>query len=246
MRGRKTLRRQKPSKSFDGDIQWEDLGIHVAFIRVSQIYKAGVRELCQIEKMNLPRKDLQKAKLKLDEKITNRIDAEVGPLMPSRRPDLVGNESFYGVFSESLKTAKDDPEKIRRAYSIGLVEFDAENRFSTPFGAIFNRHLAGNRESSDQYMKLIADNQLLRYGDGLPAMRGNLDHRIIMKTGLGMGLENLSASTLALFYDHFCPCNVTGHDADDLRKLRKRILEEGRKARETVIPKFSGTNQRAT
>jgi hypothetical protein len=244
MRGKKALPRTESTKSSSEDAEWGALGIHVAFLRSSQIYKAGVRKLWRIEKMNLRPNDLRKAKFELDKEMTNRIEAEVGPLMPSRTPDIVGNESFYGVLSESLKIAGDDPEKVRRAYSLGLVEFDAEHRFYAPFQTILNDHFAGtSRESTDRYLKLLANNQLLRYGEGLPPMRGNLDHRIILKTGLGLGLENLSATNLARFYDTFCPCAVEVHDADDLRKLRNRILEEGRKAREAVTPKFSGTNQ---
>jgi hypothetical protein len=243
MRRKKARPRTEPSKSCGEDVAWEALGIQIAFLRYSQIYKVGVRELSRIEKMNLHSDDLRKAKLELDRKITNRIEAEVGPLMPSRIPDIVGNESFYGVLSESLKIAGDDLEKIRRAYSLGLVEFDAEHRFHIPFYNIANDHFGGSREASDQYLKLVANNQLIRYGDGLPPIKGNLDHRIIMKNGLDLGLENLSASKLALFYDQFCPCFEI-HDADDLRKLRKRILEEGRKAREKFTPKFSGKNQK--
>jgi hypothetical protein len=243
MRGKRTAPpRTEPTKSSAEDAEWVALGIHIAFLCSSQIYKAGVRELWRIERMNLHPDDLRKAKLDLDRKITNRIEAEVGPLMPSRSPDVVANEAFYGVFSESLKIAQDDPEKIRRAYSLGLVEFDAEHRFHVAFQNIANDHFTGSRKASDQYLRLIANNQLIRYGDGLPPIKGNLDHRIIMKNGLDLGLKNLSASNLALFYDRFCPCFEV-HDSDDLRKLRKRILEEGRLAREKVVPKFTGSNQ---
>jgi hypothetical protein len=244
MRRKKAPSKEEPQLPEDNDSDWIALGVHQAFLQYSRIYKRGVQELCRVERLGLPRDQYLTAKAELDEKITKRISEEVGPLMPSSRADPSGSEAFYGVFAEALKTAKRDPQRIERAYGIGLAEFDAENRFLTPFQSIFNGHVAGDRRSSDQYLKLVGNNQLVRYGEGLPAMKGNIDHRIIMKNGLGLGLQKLSASELARFYDAFCPCLVDAHDADDLRKLRKRILEEGRRAREAVTPKFSGSNQR--
>jgi hypothetical protein len=124
-----------------------------------------------------------------------------------------------------------------------MAEFDAEHRFLTPLVSIIEDHASGERVASERYVKLLANNQRVRYGDGLPPMRGNLDHRIIMKNGLGLGLEKLNSSALASFYDSFCPCEVETHDEDDLRKLRERIFKETVSAYARVVPKFSGTNQ---
>ena len=226
------------------DDEWAALGGSPALLRFAQIYKDGVRELQQVEKLNLPLGELNDAKRRLDAKITNRLWTQVGPLMPSRRPDLAGSDAFYAVTGGIIKSRLKHPRKAYEALRIGLIEFDAEQRFDTTLTEIVSNHIYGDRKSSRNYIHLLDNSERVRYGEGLPPFRGNIDHRIVMQNGLGLGLERLSASKLAQFYDQFCPCLVDAHDADDLRKLRNRILEDGIRARESTIPKFSGTNQR--
>jgi len=84
-------------------------------------------------------------------------------------------------------------------------------------------------------MRLEQDRQDVRYKLKMSPPKGNIDHRIIMQTGLGLGLEKLSAVQLESYCNQFCPCGKD-HDADDLRKLRNRILEEGRAAHAAINP----------
>jgi hypothetical protein len=226
------------------DDEWIALGVTPALLRSARIYQDGVRELRRIEKLNLALGELNDAKRNLDERISNRLWTEVGPLMPSKRPDLAGTDAFYAVTGEIIKSGLKSPKKAHEALRIGLIEFDAEQRFATTVTEIVSKHNYGDRKSSRNYVHLLDDSERVRYGEGLPRFRGNIDHRIVMQNGLGLGLERLSASKLAQFYDEFCPCLVDAHDADDLRKLRNRILEDGIRARKSTIPKFSGTNQR--
>lgn len=225
------------------EAEWIRLGVERAFLVLSKLYKSGVRELVRLENLGLSREELSKAKATVDSRISEEIFRLVGPLMPTRPPDHAASRVFYGTFSKQLRNAKQNPKKLARAYALGLAEFDAEHRFLTPFVSILEAHAAGDRKASERYLRLVANNQRVRYGDGLPSMKGNLDHRVMMKNGLNLGLEKLSASKLASFYDSFCPCPLEVHDVDDLRKLRDRILEEARRAYAKVSPKFSGPNQ---
>jgi hypothetical protein len=226
------------------DDEWTALGLTPALLQSARIYQEGVRELQRIEKLNLPLGELNDAKRNLDERISNRLWAEVRPLMPSERPDLAGTDAFYAVNGGIIKSALKHPRKAYEALRIGLMEFDAEQRFDNTLTEIVSKHIHGDRDSSRNYIKLLDNSESVRYGEGLPPFRGNVDHRIVMQNGLGLGLENLSTSKLAQFYDQFCPCSTDAHDVDDLRKLRNRIRDDGLRARESMTPKFSGTNQR--
>jgi hypothetical protein len=221
---------------------WTSLGLHPAMLKFAEIYKAGIEELRSIEAIRgLSRDRINEAKKALDEKISSRFTAELGPLLPPMKSDLAGTDVYYGVFSEALKSHS-QPEELITAVAIGLKEFDAEQRFREPLQTITHQHLKGDLESTVKYLKLEQNHQSVRYGFGLPPVKGNIDHRIIMQTGLSLGMEKLTAVQLELFFNQFCPCGEE-HDCDDLRKLRKRILQDARIARERMTPKYCGTNQ---
>jgi hypothetical protein len=226
--------------------EWTALGIHTAFLRWVEIYKVGIEELHRIEKRHLPLDRLNPAKKELQTRISKRLHAELGLIMPESVPNLAGMNEFYGTSFIALKDCQEKSKDPHSANGIGLMEFDAQQRFHRPLYNIFCAHWEGDAESTSNYLKLEFNRERVRYGFGLPPFKGNIDHRILMQTGLGLGLEGLSATELENFYRDFCPCESEDHDADDLRKLRKRILEEGRQARMSRAPKFCGTKQHAT
>lgn len=237
---RKDSKKRRHGAGFDSD--WKNLGVHPAFLIWVGIYQGGVRELYNIEAQKLPLDRLNEAKQELGLRIHKRIDDEVRPLMPYRIDELAGMGAYYGVSWASLKQAPQKGTSVAAAYGIGLMEFDSQNRYHKPLHAIVQEHVFGNPESTSKYLRLESNRQAVRYGLGLPPFKGNIDHRIIMQTGLGLGLERLSPIQLEHFYGEYCPCKED-HDSNDLGKLRNRILREGQEARDAVTPKFTGTNQ---
>jgi hypothetical protein len=248
--------KQRPVPALESS-KWITMGLHPALLRWIEIYKAGVRDLQELDSSKLPLGRLNEAKSQLVDKISKRFEAELGPLILQRLPDLAGGDVFYELSHEAAEAARKESGDPRIAWDIGLMEFDAQQRFHEPLQAIMRSHYRGVAEATANYSRLENDRQSVRYGFGLPPFRGNVDHRIIMQTGLGWGLENLSAVALERFFNGFCRCRpkdgntarasdeepANDHDADDLRKLRKRILHEGREARRNATPQYCGTSQ---
>jgi hypothetical protein len=221
--------------------------IHPALFAAAAIYKSGVAELKEIQALKLPKEGYWERVAALDRKISARLTAEVGPISPKRATRLAGSDAFYSGSIEMLKKStrkrSRSTEDLRADYVLGLMEFDAEHRYHTPLQNIVEKHVSGDRSSTTKFLRLEIDRESVRYGDGLPPFKGNIDHRILMQTALEFGFDNLTADQQAEFFDHFCPCDVISHDADDLRHLRERILKAGRQARARMTPKFTGVNQ---
>jgi hypothetical protein len=236
MRGKtpKSSRFQKP-RSAESDDAWLELGISEPLLKLARIYKDLVREIHKMEARKLPREREIEAKLQLMSKLSARLVAEVGPIMPEQIDELAGLDALYGVSTESVGLAREGKIHPGVAFGIGVEEFSANHRFHRPFHTIIEEHWAGIPKSTSRYMRLEQDRQDVRYTLKMCPPKGNIDHRVIMQTGLGLGLEKLSAVQLESYYSEFCPCGKD-HDADDLRKLRSRILEEGRAARAGITP----------
>jgi len=210
-----------------------------SYLRFAEIYRDAVRELKEIQKLGLSRERLNEATGNLGRKITEQMIRELAPITPADLPDLAGSDAFYNAAFEILES-----EDATRAHEIAILEFDAENRYHQPFLSIAKSHANGDKHATAKFYRLLLDRENVRYGCGLPGFKGNIDHRILMSCGLGSGLENLSAEELAAFYDEFCPCRVDGHDSDDLRKLRKRILDDGRRARDSMTAQLTSPNHK--
>jgi len=221
--------------------------LHPVLPKIASIYKDGVRELMAVQKEKLPRDRYWGRVAAIDAKTTERLANEVAPLISGTQLSaLTATDLFYKGSFASLEASAQNPGDASaelEAIITPLKEFDAEHRFREPLQQIAEEHTFGKFESTKKFLRLEADWQSVRYGSGLPPFKGNIDHRILMIYGLGYGLENATADELAEFFDMFCPCESETHDADDLRKLRKSILTDARKAREAAMPKFSGTNQ---
>lgn len=80
-------------------------------------------------------------------------------------------------------------------------------------------------ECYKRFRRTLDDYQTLAAGRGpIKRFKADLDHMDIFLWGLGMGLERLTAQELADFFEENCWCGKT-HDADALKKQRKRILK---------------------
>jgi hypothetical protein len=86
---------------------------------------------------------------------------------------------------------------------------------------------AGDEKSSKQLAGVTKDYQDWRYGKLDPnQLRSKFDyhHLETMRMCLDLGIENLTQEELADCFDETCTCGGT-HDAENLRKLRTRIIK---------------------
>ena len=86
---------------------------------------------------------------------------------------------------------------------------------------------AGDQTSSRQLASVIQDYQDWRYGKLDPnQLRSKFDynHLSLLRFGLDLGIEALTQEELADCFDEYCTCGEQ-HDAENLRKLRSRLLE---------------------
>ncbi len=224
--------------------------LHPALLKAAAIFKDIVTERNAIQteakQRKLSKKQYWERITALSQKIDERLANEVGPLISGEAlSPLTADDKFYelsfAAHEEAAKNPSDRSAALDAAVAL-LMEFDSAHRFHMPLKTIGDRHFAGDRQSTYDYLRLQIDRERVRYGDGLPPFKGNVDHRILMRRGLAYGLKEVTAEELAEFFDLFCPCGKDGHDASDLGKLRKRLLAEAAQAREAAIPKYTGTN----
>jgi hypothetical protein len=225
--------------------------LHPALPKSGAIYKDMVMELNAIQteakQRKLSKKQYLERIIALSQKIDERLVNEIAPLISGEAlSPLTADDKFYELgFAAHEEAAKNpsDRSAANDAAVAALMEFDSAHRLHTPLKTVGDRHFAGDRQSTHDHMRLQIDRELVRYGDGLPPFKGNIDHRILMRRGLAYGLEKATAEELAEFFDLYCPCGKDGHDASDLGKLRKRLLIEAAQVREAVPPNYSRTNQ---
>jgi hypothetical protein len=99
-------------------------------------------------------------------------------------------------------------------YGKTLIELDEGDR-------------AMDEVSSRQLASVMKDYQDWRYGKLDPhQLRSKFDynHLTVMRCGLDLGIETLTQEELADCFDEICTCGGT-HDAENLRKLRTRVIE---------------------
>jgi hypothetical protein len=86
---------------------------------------------------------------------------------------------------------------------------------------------AGDEKSSRQLATVTKDYQDWRYGKLDPdRLRSKYDyhHLSMLRMALDLGIEILTQEELADCFDEVCTCGET-HDAENLRKLRTRVIE---------------------
>jgi hypothetical protein len=76
-------------------------------------------------------------------------------------------------------------------------------------------------------LRTVADYEAIRCEQKKPKpFKGKIDHSNIFQFGLGpLGLQNLTAEELAIFFDAFCPSCHNAHNGDALRRQRTEFLK---------------------
>jgi hypothetical protein len=148
-----------------------------------------------------------------------------------RYPDLP--EGFYSVIYVSFPELpfEEAARHLRRSMSKELLEWLCWNRYRRPLWQITLEDAAGDREASKKIERIIADGNRLRYGEGVTGFKSHLDHSALMRMGLPLGLDKLTAEELADCFEAVCPCGIE-HTADALKKHRRRLLADIKAAKE--------------
>jgi hypothetical protein len=98
---------------------------------------------------------------------------------------------------------------------------------------------AGDEKSSRQLASVTKDYQDWRYGKLDPnRLRSKFDyhHLSTLRMCLDLGIETLTQEELADCFDEVCTCGET-HDAENLRKLRTRVIEMMEKLTARIRPR---------
>lgn len=160
-------------------------------------------------------------------KIESRFEAELDRIQrrysgPVQAPK--GTFGVEGIYSESALTSG--------SQEAAVAEYVHWHRHKKPFGKDTKKMNAKNHAASRRVQRTFSDYEMLRCGQGpIKPFKGDADHWDFIKTGWGLGLENLSPEELADFADRYCLCGERNHNADNLKQQRLRF----KKAREEAL-----------
>lgn len=127
--------------------------------------------------------------------------------------------SIYGAVDSKEGTTISEGQ-----FTMGWLAF---NKFGRSIVDIVEGDAAGDEKSSRQLASVTKDYQDWRYGKLDPnKMRFKFDreHVLLIRVGLGLGIESLSQEELADCFDELCQCGAS-HDPENLRKLRTRVVK---------------------
>jgi hypothetical protein len=109
---------------------------------------------------------------------------------------------------------------------IALAAFLHWERHKVPLAQDVERMDKRDGKAVRRVLRTVTDYEAIRCDKRKPkAFKGKMDHSNIFGFGLRLGLENLTAEELAIFFDRFCPSCREAHNADALRRQRTQFLK---------------------
>jgi hypothetical protein len=99
-------------------------------------------------------------------------------------------------------------------------------KFGKTWKQLLHERGTGSRKASKQMLAVLADFEKWKFGEMDPNdLRFKVDrhHFNLMAFGMDFGIDKLTASELADYFDDLCPCGMALHDVENLKKLRVRI-----------------------
>jgi hypothetical protein len=137
----------------------------------------------------------------------------------SERPKANARLLIYGVADSKEGTTTSDEQ-----FTLGWLAF---NKFGKSIVELMEGNAVGDEKSSRQLASVTKGYQDWRYRKlDLNKMRSKFDrqHILLIRVGLGLGIESLSQEELADCFDALCRCGGS-HDPENLRKLKTRVIE---------------------
>lgn len=136
----------------------------------------------------------------------------------SERPRHDAHLSIYGAVDSKEGTTIPEDQ-----FMLGWLVW---SKFGKTIMELVEGDKAGDEKSSRRLASVVKDYQDWRYGKLDPnRLRSKFDyhHLSTIRIGLDLGIEPLTQEELADCFDEVCTCGGT-HDAENLRKLRTRII----------------------
>ncbi len=124
-------------------------------------------------------------------------------------------------------------EAAHQHEGVALAAFLHWERHKIPLTVDVERMKKGDGKASRRFQRTFADFEAIRCEKKKPnPFKGKMDHSNMFQFGLKLGLENLTAEELAIFFDRFCPTCEDAHNANALRRQRTEFVKALQRALE--------------
>jgi hypothetical protein len=190
---------------------------HPAIFELAQLLKESTEAINSL-KSDSPDRERAKIETKLDRRLQEIKQKYSGPIPPA--PNTFATQT---IFSKKALKSKSDAQ--------GIAEIIHWNRHKIPLIQDLQKMAARNWEASCRVQRTQSDLERLRCGRGpIRRFKGDIEHATIFEALWGFGLERLTPTELAEFFNIYCPCGSDAHDTDALKKQRARFKKAIQKA----------------
>ena len=185
--------------------------------------------------------------------LQRKVKQERSSLGPNASPEIRREieQRFYGGAAELYRWYEERVTEINQRYTPvpgnplafsyltldqlvsdeqGISEYIHFHRHGEALGLTAGNETSGDLVAHDKIARTERDLFQIIHGKGpIKPFQENLTHRQLLQIVIAFERELLTAEELADCFDHFCACGRKNHDADGLRKMRKRFEAELRK-----------------
>jgi hypothetical protein len=194
------------------DRHWEAIEqkVHPALLDMAEAFKECIQGLHALGPA---------APKELITEIKARFDKELAEIQ-RRFPELGQNSESSFPCETIYQSALENENEV-----VIVAEQLHWERFKIPLREDVKKMEARDGEASRRVLRTASDYEGLRCENQRPKpFKGNVNHSQILGFGIGLGLENLTAAELAIFFDRFCPGCRDAHNAVALRRQRAEFL----------------------
>jgi hypothetical protein len=191
-------------------------------------YLPTIFELAQLwneirEATKNPMPDLiNQAMVEIEERMEKRLQ-EIFQKYSGPVPPAPNTFAAQTIFSNQALESKSDAQ--------GIAEMIHWERHRIPLIQDLRKMAARNWGASQRVQRTFSDLEKLRCGEGpIQSFKIDLQHWNIFDVLWGFGLERLTPTELADFFDKFCPCGSEAHDTDSLKKRHARYKRANQRA----------------
>jgi hypothetical protein len=196
-----------------GQDRWEAIGrkLQPALLEMAQLFKECIQALESLGP-NASRELAASIEARLDERLEEIKTRYSGPVQ-------LPKNSFPCEIVFPFESARDDGE-------IAVASALHWERHKVPLAQDIERMNMRDGEATRRILRTMADYEAIRCEQKKPKpFKGKIDHSNLFQIGLGpLGLQNLTAEELAIFFDRFCPSCREAHNANALRRQRAEFL----------------------
>lgn len=186
---------------------------HPAIFEMAQCWKEAIEDL-----KKLGSTPSAEATQKLEARLHEQTE-QIRRKYSGKIPPPPGHFAAQVIFTEKSLGSADQSQ--------GFAEWLHFQRHGTPLKSDTDKTLAKDWKASRRLQRTVSDVERLRCGQGpIRPFKADLEHWNMFEVLWGFGIESLTPTELADFFDTYCPCNSgEPHDPDALGKQRKRFQD---------------------